>query len=80
MTEAIITTSEVDRPKLFPPHPLRHRFDSRSFLANKGAKHKEHIGVGLIDPRRDGIVFTSSDHDFRKKRCIGSEHLAQRGQ
>lgn len=41
-------------------------FDSRGFLANKGAKHKEHIGVGLIDPRRDGIVFTSSDHDFRK--------------
>jgi hypothetical protein len=41
-------------------------FDSRGFLANKGAKHKEHIGVGLIDPRRDGIVFTSSEHDFRK--------------
>ena len=41
-------------------------FDSRGFLGSKGAKHKEHIGVGLIDPRRDGIVFTSSDHDFRK--------------
>ncbi len=41
-------------------------FDSRGFLGNRGAKHKEHIGVGLIDPRRNGIVFTSSDHDFRK--------------
>ena len=41
-------------------------FDSRGFLGSKGAKHKQHIGVGLIDGRRDGIVFTSSDHDFRK--------------
>ena len=41
-------------------------FDSRGFLGSKGTKHKQHIGVGLIDGRRDGIVFTSSDHDFRK--------------
>lgn len=41
-------------------------FDSRGFLGSRGAKHKEHVGVGLIDGRRDGIVFTSSDHDFRK--------------
>jgi hypothetical protein len=41
-------------------------FDSRGFLGSKGAKQKQHIGVGLIDGRRDGIVFTSSDHDFRK--------------
>ena len=43
-------------------------FDSRDFLASGGAvRQKRHIGVGLIDGRRDGVVFTSRDHDFRKQ-------------
>lgn len=43
-------------------------FDSRDFLAGGGAvRQKRHIGVGLIDGRRDGVVFTSRDHDFRKQ-------------
>lgn len=43
-------------------------FDSRDFLAGGGALlQKRHIGVGLIDGRRDGVVFTSRDHDFRKQ-------------
>lgn len=43
-------------------------FDSRDFLASGGALlQKRHIGVGLIDGRRDGVVFTSRDHDFRKQ-------------
>jgi len=40
--------------------------DSRDFLAKGQLKHKTHIGVGLIDSRRDGVVFTSRDSDFRK--------------
>ena len=39
--------------------------DSRAFLARNQLKHKTHIGVGDIDKRRDGIVFTSRDRDFR---------------
>jgi hypothetical protein len=39
--------------------------DSRDFLARDQLKHKTHIGVGHIDGRRDGIVFTSRDRDFR---------------
>ncbi|AMN44718.1 Z1 domain-containing protein [Rhodoplanes sp. Z2-YC6860] len=39
--------------------------DSRAFLARDQLKHKTHIGVGHIDSRRDGIVFTSRDKDFR---------------
>lgn len=39
--------------------------DSRDFLARDQLKHKTHIGVGHIDSRRDGIVFTSRDRDFR---------------
>jgi hypothetical protein len=39
--------------------------DSRDFLAREQLKHKTHIGVGHIDSRRDGIVFTSRDRDFR---------------
>jgi len=39
--------------------------DSRDFLARNQLKHKTHIGVGHIDSRRDGIVFTSRDNDFR---------------
>ena len=39
--------------------------DSRDFLARGKLKHKTHIGVGHIDARRDGIVFTSRDKDFR---------------
>lgn len=41
-------------------------FDSRDFLGGAQLHHKRRIGVGLIDGRRDGIVFTSKDHDFRK--------------
>lgn len=39
--------------------------DSRDFLSRDQLKHKTHIGVGHIDSRRDGIVFTSRDKDFR---------------
>lgn len=41
-------------------------FDSRDYLGRGALQQKHHIGVGLIDGRRDGVVFTSSDHDFRK--------------
>lgn len=40
-------------------------FDSGEFLGN--AKQKRHIGVGRIDDSRDGIVFTSREHDFKKQ-------------
>lgn len=40
--------------------------DSRDYLATGQLKQKKHIGVGLINRRRDGIVFTSRDYDFRK--------------
>ena len=40
--------------------------DSRDFLAKGQLKHKTYIGVGQIDSRRDGVVFTSRDSDFRK--------------
>lgn len=43
-------------------------FDSRDFLGGSGPiRQKSHIGVGRIDGRRDGVVFTSRDHDFRKQ-------------
>lgn len=41
-------------------------FDSRDYLGRGALQQKRHIGVGLIDGRRDGVVFTSSNHDFRK--------------
>lgn len=40
--------------------------DSRDFLSGPQLQHKRHVGVGIIDPRRTGVVFTSRDHDFRK--------------
>jgi hypothetical protein len=40
--------------------------DSRDFLTKGSLGRKTHVGVGLIDGQRDGIVFTSRDHDFRK--------------
>lgn len=40
--------------------------DSRDFLTGPKTQRKNHVGVGLIDSKRDGIVFTSQDHDFRK--------------
>jgi len=40
--------------------------DSRELLMGPKARRKVHVGVGEIDSRRDGIVFTSQDHDFRK--------------
>lgn len=39
--------------------------DSRDFLARNQLKHKTYIGVGKINSERDGIVFTSSDRDFK---------------
>jgi hypothetical protein len=41
-------------------------FDSSDFLGSAKLRHKRPIGVGLIDGRRDGVVFTSREHDFRK--------------
>ena len=41
-------------------------FDSRDFLGGTQLRHKRHIGVGLINGQRDGVVFTSREHDFRK--------------
>lgn len=41
-------------------------FDSSDFLGSAQLRHKRHVGVGLIDGRRDGVVFTSREHDFRK--------------
>lgn len=41
-------------------------FDSRDYLTTGHLQRKRHIGVGLIDGRRDGVVFTSRDKDFRK--------------
>jgi hypothetical protein len=40
--------------------------DSRELLTGTKTRRKVHVGVGTIDARRDGIVFTSQDHDFRK--------------
>lgn len=41
-------------------------FDSRDYLTTGQLQHKRHVGVGLIDGSRDGVVFTSRDKDFRK--------------
>lgn len=41
-------------------------FDSRDYLGRGALQRKRHIGVGTIDSQRDGVVFTSSEHDFRK--------------
>ena len=41
-------------------------FDSSAFLGGTTLRKKQHVGVGLINGQRDGIVFTSRDHDFRK--------------
>ncbi len=41
-------------------------FDSSDFLGSAKLRQKRLIGVGLIDSRRDGVVFTSREHDFRK--------------
>lgn len=40
--------------------------DSRDFLTIGQLGRKKHIGVGLINASRDGIVFTSRDYDFRR--------------
>lgn len=40
--------------------------DSADFLRKSGVRHKTPIGVGVLNPARDGIVFTSRDADFRK--------------
>ena len=40
-------------------------YDSRDYMAAQ-ARQKKNIGVGLIDGRRDGVVFTSRERDFRK--------------
>lgn len=41
-------------------------FDSRDYLSTSQLQRKKHVGVGLIDGRRDGVVFTSRDKDFRR--------------
>ncbi|SME97066.1 Z1 domain-containing protein [Tistlia consotensis] len=41
-------------------------FDSRDYLTTGQLQRKRHVGVGLIDGQRDGVVFTSRDKDFRK--------------
>ena len=41
-------------------------FDSRDFLDTATLRSKRRVGVGLIDGKRDGVVFTSRDNDFRK--------------
>jgi hypothetical protein len=40
--------------------------DSRAFLAKGQLRQKTLIGVGQIDGRRNGVVFTSRASDFRK--------------
>lgn len=40
--------------------------DSRDYFTTGQLGRKRYIGVGLIDGRRDGIVFTSRDYDFRR--------------
>lgn len=42
-------------------------FDSRTYLDTAKFRQKQHVGVGLIDGQRDGVVFTSRDQDFRKR-------------
>lgn len=39
--------------------------DSSDFLTKGQLKHKTYIGVGRINGERDGIVFTSSERDFK---------------
>lgn len=40
--------------------------DSSGYLGGGAVQRQQQVGVGLIDSRRHGIVFTSHDHDFRK--------------
>lgn len=40
--------------------------DSSGYLGGGTVQKQQQVGVGLIDGRRHGIVFTSHDHDFRK--------------
>lgn len=40
--------------------------DSSGYLDRSNVNPTQQVGVGLIDGRRHGIVFTSLDHDFRK--------------
>lgn len=40
--------------------------DSRDFLSGPQLRQKRHVGVGCINWQRNGVVFTSLDHDFRK--------------
>lgn len=39
--------------------------DSSAFLTKGQLKHKTYVGVGQINGERDGIVFTSSQKDFK---------------
>jgi len=41
-------------------------FDSRDRLGTEQARPNGHIGVGLINGERGGVVFTSRDTDFKK--------------
>lgn len=40
--------------------------DSRDFRGSPRPQRKRHVGVGLINGERNGVVFTSRDYDFRK--------------
>jgi len=64
----ILLTGTLENVRRQTQERLDHAFigfDSRDYLGAQ-ARHKRHVGVGLIDGRRDGVVFTSRDRDFRK--------------
>lgn len=39
--------------------------ESGGWLTKRGIGRKAHVGVGLLNQKRDGIVFTSRNYDFR---------------
>lgn len=64
----ILLTGTLENVRRQTQERLDHAFigfDSRDYLGAQ-ARHKRHVGVGLINGRRDGVVFTSRDRDFRK--------------
>jgi hypothetical protein len=64
----ILLTGTLENVRRQTQERLDHAFigyDSRDYLAAQ-ARQKKHVGVGLIDGRRDGVVFTSRERDFRK--------------
>ena len=64
----ILLTGTLENVRRQTQERLDHAFigfDSRDYLGAQ-TRYKRHVGVGLIDGRRDGVVFTSRDRDFRK--------------